>query len=158
MSKLENNTASLETVMSKINGLNNEINSQATTIAEIAELLNGKSVPGGTASVETCTVTISGSNSVGRPYYISAIVFENGKIEPYFVRSNEQQSITIPNVVCNSLITVEPWNNMYTNVTGTNIVHQRICSTSYPFGLVITAPNQGEAKAIIYLNQSGGGN
>lgn len=47
LSKLENNTASLQAVSEKINGVNNEINSQATTIAEIAALLEGKSVPGG---------------------------------------------------------------------------------------------------------------
>ena len=97
MSKLENNTASLQAVSEKINGVNNEINSQATTIAEIAALLEGKSVPGDGSSsgaVETCAVTLVDAAGFGSQWWVryigvdgSPLIFEHSGFElnPEFI-------------------------------------------------------------------------
>ena len=45
-------TNNLQTIMDKVNGVSNEVNSQAVTIAEIEALLEGKAV--NTSNLETC--------------------------------------------------------------------------------------------------------
>lgn len=52
---IENNTASLETVMGKINGVSSEVNTQATQIGEIMTLLEGKTYD--SASLQPKVVT-----------------------------------------------------------------------------------------------------
>lgn len=86
----------LDEMASNVADANTTIDAQATTISEIAALLEGKSVPGGGGSVETCIVTIT--EKIAEPsaeptvYYIdaagnyqSAIV---GSVEQITVRKN----------------------------------------------------------------------
>lgn len=49
--------------------INDTADAQATTISEIAALLEGKSVGGGSGAVETCTVTLAFAYSSQKLYY-----------------------------------------------------------------------------------------
>ena len=59
--QLNLNTDKIEKIKERVQDANEELVAQGTTISEIAALLEGKSVPGGSGSggsVETCTVEI----------------------------------------------------------------------------------------------------
>lgn len=78
MQNLLNNTGTLVDVVGKMNAVVTEVAAQATQIEEIAALLEGKSVPGGSAGVETCT--ISRGNQTGSEFDIVVPVYENGAV------------------------------------------------------------------------------
>jgi hypothetical protein len=57
--QLNINTEKIEKIKTQVQNINDTASAQATTIAEIMELLDGKSVPGGGGGVETCTITLA---------------------------------------------------------------------------------------------------
>lgn len=61
MSKIETNTTSLRTIAEKVNDVNNEVITQADLIAQVAQAMQGKGVPGGSESEvqENAPVTFS---------------------------------------------------------------------------------------------------
>lgn len=86
-----------------------EVASQATQIEEIMGLLDGKSVPGGGASVETCTVTVTFTSAYW--FAFSYTAFEAGDIT-YVVRNGgvhggSNETIVMENVVCGTPIVVQ---------------------------------------------------
>ena len=81
---------------------NTEVAAQATQIEEIMELLDGKAVPGGGASVETCTVTV---NCVSNGY-VAATCYINGEITVHWLK-DFGTTTTVSDVVCGSLIMVK---------------------------------------------------
>ena len=85
-----------------------EVATQATQIEEIMELLEGKAVSGGGASVETCTVNISGLSTVSRWLAYTRLV--NGKCTVCEIDAKDKASCTLNDVVCDSLIIVHFYN------------------------------------------------
>lgn len=86
---------------------------KATTDAQVAEIeglieeleatLDGKSVPGSGATVETCTVEIS--SEVGWLQYCCATVYANNKVDVFTTSQfNQTHSVTIKNVICGSIL------------------------------------------------------
>lgn len=59
----------LDEMKTCVSEANDAIDAQATTISEIAALLEGKSVGGGSGAVETCTVTLAFAYSSQKLYY-----------------------------------------------------------------------------------------
>ena len=79
---------------------NTDIVSQANLITQLANALQGKSVPGGSgASVETCTVTVTGGGSSTRVHYTA---FENETMCAKEIGG--ARGVTIENVVCGSFV------------------------------------------------------
>lgn len=89
---------------------NDEVDSQAATIAEISALLDGKGVLGGGTEIETCTVIITGDLTIG---FVGATIYQNGNVtdyrENYSVRiiGEATSELTINNVVCNSVFSLQ---------------------------------------------------
>lgn len=98
----------LSEMATNVNTANTEVAAQATQIEEIMELLEGKSVPGGGASVETCTVTVTFTSAYW--FAFSYTAFEAGDIT-YVVRggtsSGSNETIVMENVVCGTPIVVQ---------------------------------------------------
>ena len=94
----------IDAMTSNLGNANTEIGSQATTIAEIAELLNGKSVPGGEANVETCTVKLVESRNTICACFYSA--YENGVKTYHYIANSQSCEYTLENIICDSSMTV----------------------------------------------------
>ena len=89
-----------------------EVNSQATTIAEIAELLNEKSVPSGGA-VKTCTITITLDRSA--ELYVYGTLYSEGEISTYDANGQSPSAVYVfNNVVCGSALYINSY--YYTTV------------------------------------------
>ena len=80
--ELEGNTSNitLSQMENAISSTNSEINRQGTLISEIISALEGKSVPGGGASVETCNVNITRLSEALPANVIYTTVDANGNI------------------------------------------------------------------------------
>lgn len=164
MSKLENNTASLQAVSEKINGVNNEINSQATTIAEIAALLEGKSVPGsgGGTSVETCEVVVypitAGYIDGFSVIYESLDENNNVIVSTISTASNIEQTIT---ALLNNPIVVVDNGGQYVKFIENNSSHiEKILPSSMYAKYIVVKPVAKEATLGISYSttaHSGGG-
>lgn len=134
--QLNINTEKIEKIKTQVQGINDTANAQATTISEIAALLEGKSVPGGgedvTAEVtaqstliddleaavdalpdagddevETCTVELGRDRDSFRPYcYSYTHLDDNGNVTSTAVKNNSTSMVTLNNVICGSVVTV----------------------------------------------------
>lgn len=104
-------------------------------------------------SVETCTVNLTSSASSYRPYcYSYTTVDDNGNITGAAVAENSATTVTLNNVVCGSVVTVN-WLNAATE-TVTNA--QSLVKYGKQFiAFLITAPAGGTAT--IKNAKSGGG-
>lgn len=133
-----------------------QLSNNNTKLASLIETLQGKASGGG--SVETCTVTLNGPNSYGRPYNFAATVLDDdGKVVTYYVDGNSTLNVTIANVLCNSILYVQPFDgDNYNNCTADNatLLYNTI---GMGFVLAITAPAGGEA-VITNIIGSGSGN
>lgn len=72
--QLNLNTEKIEKIKTQVQGINDTALAQASTIAEIAALLEGKSVPGGdgSESIETAGISFDYASAtvLGRIYYM----------------------------------------------------------------------------------------
>lgn len=92
-------TITLQQMEDTIEETNTDIFSQANLITQLANALQGKSVPGGSgASVETCTFTVNG----GYGCIIGATVLDNSVIST--VKYSPGQMQTLDNVVCGAIV------------------------------------------------------
>ena len=114
--------------------------------------LQGKAAGGGGAA-ETCTVTVKGTSSYARPYYISYTTNEEeaGKV----IESNNSLSVTLENVLCGSVVTVRFYSSAEANSFNvTNATMLTFSSSSFVV-FRITATDGGTAT--IQNNGSSGG-
>lgn len=102
--------------------INDTVDSQAAQIAEIAALLEGKSVPGGGTGVETCTVTVSAA--LNSPTTVKYYYMKNGTLVTEdistdgiagFDRTFEADKNTVLNI---ANISLESGGYPYQTVTG----------------------------------------
>lgn len=139
---------------------------KTTTDAQVAEIeglieelnaaLDGKSLSGGGASVETCTVVLDASSTTYRALYFSyTTVDSDGNVVGIAAGPNSDADVTINNVVCGTIVTVY-WNKhnigqSYTNATAV------ISTSDYHFcAYLITAP-AGGTVTLKSTNASGAG-
>lgn len=138
----------------------NDANAQAAEIEGLIEELNvaldGKSVSGGEANVETCTVVLDASSKTYRALYFSyTTVDSDGSVVGIAAGPNSDADVTINNVVCGTIVTVY-WNKhtigqSYTNATAV------ISTSDYHFcAYLITAP-AGGTVTLRSTNAAGGG-
>lgn len=93
LSEMATNVGAANAQVAEIEGLIEELNAA----------LDGKSVSGGGANVETCTVEIS--SEVGWLQYCCATVYVNNKVDVFTTSQfNQTHSVTIENVVCGSTL------------------------------------------------------
>ena len=98
----------LQQMEDTIEETNTDITSQTDLIAQLTSALQGKSVPSGGASVETCTVTVTFTSAYWLAFSYTA--FEDGGIT-HVVRSDlsggSNETIVMENVVCGAPIVVQ---------------------------------------------------
>lgn len=139
------NKLSIDAMTEHVSNANDEINSQATTIAEIAALLNGKSVPGGGSSggVETCTVTIDGFQDV---YYVGV---ENGAL---VMKTNKGSSTS----AVHSIVAAQNSILLCTNGNSSNYtLNNAIIIYNYGSSIVQAYSVYGENASIVHSNSGG---
>ena len=140
---------------------------KTTTDAQVAEIeglieelnaaLDGKSVSGGGANVETCTVVLDGASSTYRPYYYSYTTIDaNGNITGAAVGNNSATNVTLNNVVCGSVVTVYWYTLGDTVNVPTNATHI-VTSDKHFNAYQITAPAGNRAIIINSFAHVGGG-
>lgn len=108
--QLNLNTEKMEKIKARVEDVNEELAAQATTISEIAALLEGKSVPGG--AVEMCTVTVAEGHYGGYTVYL------NANLELVDTYMDLNGSTTTFNVAKNSLFVSGALWGTNTGVTG----------------------------------------
>lgn len=101
-----------------VNDANDEVADQTDLIAQVANALQGKSVPGGSgASVETCTVTITTASAMAFRNYAYTSLDNDGNIcTVYQAGTSNLYSVTLNDVVCGSVVAVA-WKGAYTGKT-----------------------------------------
>lgn len=109
MADLYGNTTDLQSVLTAVNDVKSEVDTQTDLIAQIANALGGKTLPdSGGGSVETCTVTVEDTS--GNRYWdtIYASIFQNGAVSMVNVLENAENldSYVIENVVKNSIVVI----------------------------------------------------
>lgn len=112
---------------------------QATTISEIMELLEGKSVPGGGAGVETCTFTVNGG------YIIGAAVLDNGAISA--VTHEPGKINTLDNVVCGTIVYMRGEQSADYSYDNCSLVYK-----AGTFAYIAVAINNGVASASVTVS------
>lgn len=134
---------------------NNAIDSQENLIAQISAALEGKTGGGGSggAAAETCTVTISGSSSGERPYYVSYMTNEG--VPAKVIKNNSNLSVTLQNVLCGSVVTVSFYSSQGNALSESVTNAELMMGRDYKFiAFRITAPSGGTATI---KNTSSGG-
>ena len=99
-------------IQNEINRINSDVDTQTNLITSIKSALEGKAAGGGSASLETCTITMTNVNAPGIIVY-SLTTVKNGSIVPIIHDTNfsygaayisRGKSITIENVLVGSAI------------------------------------------------------
>ena len=148
-------------VQTQINRISNEVDTQASLIAQIKTALEGKAGGGSSGSnVETCTINVElpPSTSV-RVYGCVGTIAPDGTMIPYaktLSKVNNHGSFTISNVVVGSMFTI--WSNadMAEMSNGlSTIVHES--SNFKVWSIYVTTP-VGETGTITLTPATGGSN
>ena len=137
MSKLEQNTTSLDEVLAMVNALPN--------------------AGGGGASVETCTIVITNditSKGAGLQCW-GFTVFENGEIKNTVYTWNDgdtivQSKYVFENVVCGSVCYINFYNTYSFGYLTTNNVEELI-GGGYGYTLVFVAPSEAGSTGTLWL-------
>lgn len=144
-------------VQTQINRILNEVDTQASLIAQIKTALEGKA--GGGSSLETCTITVNTVNAGTsvRVYGCVGTIAPDGTMIPYaktLSKVDNHGSFTILNVVVGSMFTI--WSNavMAEMSNGlSTIVHES--SNFKVWSIYVTTP-VGETGTITLSPASGG--
>lgn len=101
----------LDEMKTNVNTANTEVAAQATQIEEIMGLLDGKSVSGGGANIDTCSVRVYSTDGQTCLYNVQYTAFEDGKVvskrvveSESFVKQNFD--ITYENVCCGTVFNI----------------------------------------------------
>lgn len=140
------NKLSIDAMTEHVNNANNEVNSQASKIAEISALLDGKGVPGGNdGNVETCTVEIS-SDQWTYVQVVATMAFKDGQKKILLASANPRY--TLNNVICGSDLHMISSNN--STMVGFNITNCEYIAGGVQAEFKITAPSGGVATIYAY--------
>ena len=149
----------LEAMASNVADANTTIDAQATTISEIAALLEGKSVPGGGGSVETCSIRlICNTPDV---YGYSYLAYRDGQFVPVFVSHYHDEitskiDVTLLDVICGGYIYVTV-NILYgfldTSINGEATTQKECMTNSVDPVLLVHAPSTaGSTSTVTIIN------
>lgn len=82
-----------------------ENNAELQNILDAVNTLPEAGSSGGSANIETCTVTVECDDSLTRDLYVAYSYFNNGSINTNEITlNNSTKQYTIENLVCNSII------------------------------------------------------
>lgn len=139
--------------MSNKTQLSNNNDKLASLIQELAN----KAAGGGGASVETCTVVITGNNSSVAPaVYAYSTLTESGEITCVRIAGNTDNVITIDNVICGSFVAVYLPNGFYSTYTSENAEVTNM-GTAVSKCIKINAPAGGQTTVHFVDNSSSSG-
>ena len=144
-------------VQQQIDRISTEVSAQETLLDQALAAIANKAAGGGGVP-DTCTVTMGAADIGGRPYwYVYTALDENGNISYQYATGKASNSVTLEKVVCNSILSVSPYSNIYTAAATTNATMLFAGGSARFFAFQITA-TAGETATITFEVGSGGGN
>lgn len=153
-----NGGTSATTMAAAVDNTDTLVGDEATLLEQAIAALEGKAA-GGSSSIETCTVTLSGLTSSYIPKsYAYTYVTDNGAIESESINDNTEQNVTINNVVCGSCM-IMCWTNSADIKDISNATRLRFNSLDPSVVVCLIGANESGAVEIIYggNSTSGGG-
>lgn len=152
-----------EDLSSELSTQNSLITTQETTIDNIISALEGKASSGGSATPDTCTISMdfSGSDIAAIAQYAFA-TFENNKVTTTsFITNgtnNNKQTLVVNNVICGSDFKVSygNWLSWYANELISNNISNLETNETYCYISGKAPTTAGATGTIIIKNASGG--
>ena len=120
-----------------------EVNSQATKLAELKTILQGKAAGGSGAAVDTCTFTVNGGG-----YICCATVFGSGEFS--VVKADPGEITSVDNVVCGTVVYIRSVDGGGEYIlSNCSFAHEASGSATLYTGIVI---DQGATNAIVTIS------
>lgn len=124
-----------------------EVSSQATKLAELKTILQGKATGGGGAAIDTCTFTVNGGG-----YICCATIFDSGEFS--IVKANPGEITSVDNAVCGTVVYIRSVDSSTDSsieyiLSNCSFAHEASGSTTLYTGIVI---DQGVTNAIVTIS------